>query len=198
MLRTALVLPSDVPPLRVGSPRADFTIDRHLSRAVGASTMASCRDLSRSIDSPHAISDARADDLPPREEIKKSPASNALSCCRIESLRHSFLPSQRCFSDAALQAQTISFQVLTHRETNATSVGAGALARLSLLLAGRYLRHATSSRSVDRRVRPRVAACKSQTASVSITSTKRSALKPSGYRLQPGSLASASCASSTP
>jgi hypothetical protein len=39
-------------------------------------------------------------------------------------------------------------------------------------------------RSVDRRAGPRVVACKSRTASVSITSTKRSALKPSGYRVK--------------
>lgn len=49
--RTALALPSEVPPLRAGSPGAASTTDRHLSRTVGAATLASFRDLSMPIDS---------------------------------------------------------------------------------------------------------------------------------------------------
>jgi hypothetical protein len=49
--------------------RAAFIIHRHLSRAVGASTMASFRDLSRSIASPHAIAQ---EDAAPRSLESRS------------------------------------------------------------------------------------------------------------------------------
>jgi len=45
-----------------------FTIDRQLSRTAGACTVASFRDLSRHIESSHAISGARADDAPRGEK----------------------------------------------------------------------------------------------------------------------------------
>jgi hypothetical protein len=52
--------------------------------------MVSFRDLSRSIASSHAFPEGVSGPLAPREEIKTTPASNALSCCRIESLRQIF------------------------------------------------------------------------------------------------------------
>jgi len=49
--RITVDLPSETPPLRVGSPSAASTIDQHPSRTVGAAMMACFRDLSISIGS---------------------------------------------------------------------------------------------------------------------------------------------------
>lgn len=101
--RTSLALLSDVPPLRLESPRAALTIDRHLSRIVGASTMARFRDLSRSIGCSGHRHHPRRSLLAVAGATKGTSASDGRSPCHYERS-----PSFFCHHDPARAVLSLS------------------------------------------------------------------------------------------